>query len=62
MVLVKWLSIYKVTVGLVGLYILEFKFLDEEVKNRLNLGNASYQLIQNLLASGLVSTNLKIKM
>jgi len=49
----------------------EFKFLgttltnqnsfQEETKSRLKLGNASYYSVQNLLSSGLLSKNLKIK-
>jgi hypothetical protein len=49
----------------------EFKYLGtmltdqnsirEEVKSRLNLGNACYHLVQNLLSSRLLHKNLKIK-
>jgi len=49
----------------------EFKYLEtaltnqnsiqEEIKSRLNLGNACYHLVQNLLSSSLASKNLKIK-
>jgi hypothetical protein len=49
----------------------EFKYLgtiltdqnsiQEEVKNRLKLGNACYHSVQNLLSSSLLSKNLKIK-
>ena len=49
----------------------EFKYLgttltdqnsiQEEIKSRLNLGNACYHSVQNLLSSGLLSKNLKIK-
>jgi hypothetical protein len=35
--------------------------IQEEVKNRLKLGNACYHLAQNLLSSSLLSKNLKIK-
>jgi hypothetical protein len=35
--------------------------IQEEVKSRLQLGNACYQSVQNLLSSRLVSKNLKIK-
>jgi len=48
----------------------EFKYLgttvtnensvQEEIKNRLNSGNAFYFLVQNLLSSSLLSKNLKI--
>jgi len=34
-------------------------FIAEEIKNRLKLGNACYHLVQNLLSSMLLSTNLK---
>jgi len=49
----------------------EFKYLgttlinqnsiQEEIKSRLNLGNACYYSVQNLLSSRLLSKNLKIK-
>jgi hypothetical protein len=55
------------TFGTVG----EFKYLGtilanqnsipEEIKSRLRLGNACYHSVQNLLSSGLLSKNLKIK-
>jgi hypothetical protein len=35
--------------------------IQEEIKGRLKLGKASYHLVQNLLASRLLSKNLKIK-
>jgi len=35
--------------------------IQEEIKNRLKSGNASYHLVQNLLSSSLLSKNLKIK-
>ena len=33
----------------------------EEIKSRLNSGNASYHSVQNLLSSSFLSKNLKIK-
>jgi len=36
-------------------------FIQEEIKNRLKLGNACYYSVQNLLSSSLLSKNLKIK-
>jgi len=49
----------------------EFKYLgttltnqnsiQEEIKSRLNSGNACYHSVQNLLSSSLLSTDLKIK-
>jgi len=49
----------------------EFKYLGttltnrnsivEEIKNRLKSGNACYHSVHNLLSSGLLSKNLKIK-
>jgi hypothetical protein len=49
----------------------EFKYLgttlthhnsvQEEIKSRLELGNACYYSVQNLLSSSLLSKNLKIK-
>jgi hypothetical protein len=36
--------------------------IQEEIKSRLELGNACYWSVQNLLSSSLLSKNLKIKM
>jgi hypothetical protein len=36
-------------------------YIRDEVKNRLNSGNACYHSVQNLLSSRLISKNLKIK-
>jgi hypothetical protein len=33
----------------------------EEIKSRLNMGNASYHLVQSLLSSHLLSRNVKVK-
>jgi hypothetical protein len=35
--------------------------IQEEIKRRLNSGNACYHSVQNLLSSHLLSKNLKIK-
>jgi hypothetical protein len=35
--------------------------MQEEIKSRLNLGNACYHLVQNLLSSRLLSRNVKVK-
>jgi hypothetical protein len=35
--------------------------IQEEVKSRLKSGNACYYSVQNLLSSGFLSTNLKIR-
>jgi hypothetical protein len=35
--------------------------IHDEIKSRLNMGNACYYSIQNLLSSRLISKNLKIK-
>jgi len=35
---------------------------EEEIKRRLNSGNACYHSVQNLLSSSLLSKNFKIKM
>jgi hypothetical protein len=35
--------------------------MHEEIKNRLNLGNACYHLVQSLLSSRLLSRNVKAK-
>jgi len=37
-------------------------YVQEEIKSRLKLGNASYYSVQNLLSSSLLSKKLKIKM
>jgi hypothetical protein len=36
--------------------------IHEEIKSRLNLGNASYYSVQNLLSSPFLSKNIKIIM
>jgi hypothetical protein len=36
-------------------------YLHEEIKSRLNSGNACYHLVQSLLSSRLLSRNLKVK-
>ena len=36
-------------------------FIQEEIKNRLKLGNVCYYLVQNFLSSNLLSKNLNIK-
>ena len=36
-------------------------YIQEEIKNRLKTGNASYHSVQNLLSSSLLPKNLKIK-
>ena len=36
-------------------------YVQEEIKSRLKLGNASYYSVQNLLSSSLLSKKLKIK-
>jgi hypothetical protein len=51
------------------LYILTFTFVEstdencmiEEIKSRLNSGNACYHSVQSLLSSHLLSRNVKIK-
>jgi len=35
--------------------------IQEEIKSRLNLGNACYHLVQNLLPYSLLSKNIKMK-
>jgi hypothetical protein len=52
-------------------YVSQFKYLEttvsiqnliqEEIKRRLHSGNACYHSVQNLLSSGLLSKNLKIR-
>jgi hypothetical protein len=36
--------------------------IQEEIKRRLNSGNACYHLVQNLLSSRLLSKNVKVRM
>jgi hypothetical protein len=36
-------------------------YIHEEIKSRLKTGNACYNSLQNLLSSGMLSKNLKIK-
>jgi hypothetical protein len=35
--------------------------IHDEIKSRLNLGNACYSSVQNVLSSRLISKNLKVK-
>jgi len=44
-----------------GTNVTNHNFILEEIKSRLRLGNACYHSVQNLLSSGLLSKNLKIK-
>jgi len=39
----------------------ESKFFQEEIKGRMKSGNAYYDSVQNLLSSGILSKNIKIK-
>ena len=36
-------------------------FIQQEIKSRLNSGNACYHSVQNILSSSLISNNIKIK-
>jgi hypothetical protein len=42
-------------------YITNGNLVQEEIKSRLNSGNACYDLVQNLLSSCLRSRNIKIR-
>jgi hypothetical protein len=44
-----------------GTTLTDQKCMHEEIKSRLNSGNASYHLVQSLLSSHLLSRNVKIK-
>jgi hypothetical protein len=44
-----------------GMTLTDQNYIQEEIKSRLNLGNACYHWMQNLLSSRLLSKNLKIK-
>jgi hypothetical protein len=44
-----------------GTTITNENLIQEEIKRRLNSGNAYYQSVQNLLSSRLLSKNLKIR-
>ena len=44
-----------------GTTLTEQNSIQEEIKNRLNVGNACYYSVQNFLSSRLLSKNLKIK-
>jgi len=44
-----------------GTKLTNLNFIQEEIKSRLNLGNACYYSVQNLLSSRLLSKNLNIK-
>jgi hypothetical protein len=43
-----------------GMTVTNQNLIQEEIKSRLNSGNACYHLVQNLLSSRLLSTNLNI--
>jgi hypothetical protein len=44
-----------------GATVANTNFIKEEIKRRLNSGNACYHLVQNLLSSRLMSKNVKIR-
>jgi hypothetical protein len=44
-----------------GMTVTNQNLIQEEIKRRLNSGNACYHLVQNLLSSHLLSKNLKIR-
>jgi hypothetical protein len=44
-----------------GMTITDQNLIQEEIKRRLNLGNACYHSVQNLLSSRLLSKNIKIR-
>ena len=44
-----------------GMMLTDQNSIQEEIKNRLKLGNACYYSVQNLLTSRLLSKNFKIK-
>jgi hypothetical protein len=45
-----------------GMTITNQNCIHEEIKSRLNLGNACYHALQNCLSSHMISKNVKIKM
>jgi hypothetical protein len=45
----------------IGTSLTDQNYMHEEIKSRLNLGNACYCSVQSLLSSRLLSTNLKVK-
>jgi hypothetical protein len=44
-----------------GMTLANMNDINDEIRSRLNLGNACYYSVQNLLSSHLISKNLKIK-
>jgi hypothetical protein len=44
-----------------GMTVTNQNLIQEEIKQRLNSGNACYHLVQNLLSSRLLSKNVKVK-
>jgi hypothetical protein len=44
-----------------GTMITNHSCIQKEIKSRLNLGNACYHAVQNLLSSHLLSRNIKVK-
>jgi hypothetical protein len=45
-----------------GMTVINKNFIQEEIKRRLNSGNACYRSVQNLLSFSLLSKNVKIRM
>jgi hypothetical protein len=44
-----------------GLTVINHNLIQEEIKRRLNAGNACYHSVQNLLSSRLLSKNVKVR-
>jgi hypothetical protein len=44
-----------------GTTLTDQNYMNEEIKNRLNSGNACYHSVQSLLSSRLLSTNVKVR-
>jgi hypothetical protein len=44
-----------------GMTVTNQNFIQEEIKRRLNSGNACYHSVQNLLSSRLLSKNVKVR-
>jgi hypothetical protein len=56
-----WPYYFLFTFKYLGTTVTNQNLIQEEIKRRLNSGNASYHSVQNLLSSHLLSKNLKIR-
>jgi hypothetical protein len=55
------LSVYAANFKFLGTILANQNDIHDEIKSRINSGNACYHTLQNLLSSCIISKNLKIK-